>query len=431
MAARYTVDDGGAVAFRNSPDMSDKSEQIAKAGAPIVCQARSGSGVDAWVQHTNGLWLPLRFLVPVDATSSAPPPAEENAARSALFAGAKPKPAAKPEDAARSALFAGAKPPQPAPSPAPPPAEDQAEAAAASAAEAAKVAQQARLERLPSAPEAPPPEPAGLRLSLDLNSPGAELPGEPHLKYLRLGGKVADSLRRTDPTKAERATDLDVNDKLLTLATEKGAIHVLDLSGGPIRRFDVHTMPVHAVHIDASGEHIASCSNEGRVVIHELYGHETQTFDYGEALTCVRLAPAYARQPELAVGSFDGHVRLKNKNWFGQMKDEDVLADRGRIEEIAWQGSGAFLAWGSDAGVKVWDCRTRQMMGHVSAPAVAGEGGGSQNRCCLCWADDRILLIGWGATVQIIEIKDRDSTPGVVRRTDSAGLPDFTVTVST
>ena len=217
-------------------------------------------------------------------------------------------------------------------------------------------------------------------------------------------------------------------------ATRSGAIHVLDLSGGPIRRFGVHTMPVHSVHIDASGEHIASCSNEGRVVIHELYGHETQTFDYGEALTCVRLAPAYARQPELAVGSFDGHVRLKNKNWFGQMKDEDVLADRGRVEEIAWQGSGAFLAWASDAGVKVWDCRTREVMGHLPPPpgAVpsAGEGSAAQNRCCLCWADDRILLIGWGSAVHIVEIKDRDSTPGVVRTTSAtAGLPDYTVTM--
>ena len=62
-------------------------------------------------------------------------------------------------------------------------------------------------------------------------------------------------------------------------------------------------------------------------MIHELYGHETQTFDYREALTCIRLAPGYAKQNELAVGSFDGHIRLKNKNWFGQMKDEDVHDD--------------------------------------------------------------------------------------------------------
>ena len=204
MAARYNVDNGGAVAFRNSPDMSDKSEQIAKAGSPIVCQGRSGSGADEWVQHTNGLWLPLRFLVPVAAVSSAPPPPEE-AARNALFAGAKPKSATRPKEAARSALFAGATPSgggataapaQPAPAPpaaeepvfakrrynangqriteeewqaeedrqngAQPPAEKRAEAAAAGAAEAAKVSQQARLERLPSAPEAAP-EAVGLR----------------------------------------------------------------------------------------------------------------------------------------------------------------------------------------------------------------------------------------------------------------------------
>jgi hypothetical protein len=161
-------------------------------------------------------------------------------------------------------------------------------------------------------------------------------------------------------------------------------------------------------------------------VIHELYGHETQTFDYREALTCIRLAPGYAKQNELAVGSFDGHIRLKNKNWFGQMKDEDVHDDEGRIEEIAWQSSGAFLAWASDAGVKVWDCRTRQMMGHVPRPAELDT---ETQRCSLCWADDRTLLIGWGATVYVIEIRDRDVTPGAVRRTDSSGLPDYMVTV--
>jgi hypothetical protein len=101
-------------------------------------------------------------------------------------------------------------------------------------------------------------------------SPSASLPSEPHLKYLRLGGKVADSLRRSDKAKAECATDLDVNEKLLALATERGAVHVLDLSGGSIRRFDVHSMPVHAVHIDQDGEHIASCSNVCNVLTHAV-----------------------------------------------------------------------------------------------------------------------------------------------------------------
>lgn len=166
---------------------------------------------------------------------------------------------------------------------------------------------------------------------------------------------------------------------------------------------------------------------QGRVLIHELYGHETQTFDYREALACVRLAPGYAKQNEFAAGTFDGHVRLKNKNWFGQMKDEDVHADAGKIEEIAWQPRGAFLAWASDAGVKVWDCKQRQMMGHVPRPPDLNA---DAQRCSLCWADERRLLIGWGTVVLVIEIRDREVTPGAVRRTDSSGLPDYMVTVA-
>lgn len=376
------------------------------------------------MRHTNGLWLPVQFLVEI-----LPEEEEEEAGaqQSGVVAGAGLPPAGT------NGVVVAAEP---------------------SAVDDAKDAQRQRVARLPAAPSAQPR--ATARPSLDLKlelRPGAALPSEPHLKYLRLGGKVADTLRRSDQSKAECATDLDANEKLLALATQRGAIHVLDLSGGSIRRFDAHSMPVHAVHIDQDGEHIASCSNvrrkpaarttvnyltetlacalplaqEGRAVIHELYGHDTQTYDYREALTCVRLAPGYAKQQEFAVGSFDGHVRLKNKNWFGQMKDEDVHADQGNIEEIAWQQGGAFLAWASGAGAKVWDCRQRQMMGHVPRPPDLE---GDSQRCSLCWADERTLLIGWGQVVSVIEIRDREATPGAVRRTDSSGLPSYMVTVA-
>ena len=96
-------------------------------------------------------------------------------------------------------------------------------------------------------------------------------------------------------------------------------------------------MAPHAVHIDPSGEYIASCSDEGRVVVRALYANETATYDYGEALTCVRLAPGYARTNEVAIGSYDGQLRLKSKNWFGQMKDEDVFADTGASNFIGFQ----------------------------------------------------------------------------------------------
>ena len=225
MGARYRVDDGGAVAFRKTPTMADRSDVHAKPGDVIVVEDRhcnSGSGENGqqqeeWVRHTNGLWLPVQFLVEI---------AEQQAEEVAVLAGLPP---------------------------------------GAGAVAAAKDAQRQRLERLPTVPsmQARTPERPSVGLTLEL-SPSAALPSEPHLKYLRLGGKVADSLRRSDQSKAERATDLDANEKLLALATERGAVHVLDLSGGSIRRFDAHSMPVHAVHIDQDGEHIASCSNVRR-----------------------------------------------------------------------------------------------------------------------------------------------------------------------
>jgi hypothetical protein len=67
-------------------------------------------------------------------------------------------------------------------------------------------------------------------------------------------------------------------------------------------------------------------------------------------------------------------------------------------------------------------------MGHVPRPADCDI---ESQRCSLCWADERTLLIGWGRAVSVIEIRDRDATPGsAVRRTDSSGLPNYMVTVA-
>ena len=44
MAQRYKVDDGGAVAFRKTAAMADRSAVHAQPGELIVAEARSGEG---------------------------------------------------------------------------------------------------------------------------------------------------------------------------------------------------------------------------------------------------------------------------------------------------------------------------------------------------------------------------------------------------
>lgn len=237
------------------------------------------------------------------------------------------------------------------------------------------------------------------------------------LKYTRLGGVIPCSLRkRGKKQRAEVARHLGASDRLLVLATESGGVHVLDLGGEPMRSFlGAHSMPVNCVHMDDGGEYVASCSDEGRVVVHELYGEDAQAFEYGEAVSCVRLGPQYARQRGVAVGTADGKVRLKSKNWFGQVKDELIHADEGAIDDIAWESSGVFLAWSSAIGVKIFDCVKTQIISHLQRP-VGWEAG---TRCHLCWVDSATLLVGWGRTVRKVAIRRRDSSLTSPRAVDS------------
>jgi hypothetical protein len=76
----FRVDEGGAVAFRNTPALSDRSAFSAQAGDLIqAVDVREGlEDPGDWVQHSeNKLWLPVRFLLPVEA------PGANNAAAAA------------------------------------------------------------------------------------------------------------------------------------------------------------------------------------------------------------------------------------------------------------------------------------------------------------------------------------------------------------
>jgi hypothetical protein len=116
----------------------------------------------------------------------------------------------------------------------------------------------------------------------DSESDGSDGGGPPRLKYVRLGGNVVDSmwgrgrLSKNQAGGVSRrkqlpwARAMDAGEKLLALAEDSGAVHVMDLCGEAMRRFDVLSMPPNCVHIEPQGEFVATCSNEGRVVVQEL-----------------------------------------------------------------------------------------------------------------------------------------------------------------
>jgi hypothetical protein len=51
--------------------------------------------------------------------------------------------------------------------------------------------------------------------------------------------------------------------------------------------------------IDAAGEFVASCADDGRVVIHGLYTKQMVEHKFKQAITCVALDPNYARNKKV------------------------------------------------------------------------------------------------------------------------------------
>ena len=86
---------------------------------------------------------------------------------------------------------------------------------------------------------------------------------EPRLKYERLGNDLSQILSK------DAASALSVHPKFCALGTHWGVIHILDPQGNNIvgKEINAHTTTVNQITIDAAGDHIASCSDDGRVVI--------------------------------------------------------------------------------------------------------------------------------------------------------------------
>jgi hypothetical protein len=82
------------------------------------------------------------------------------------------------------------------------------------------------------------------------------------------------------------------------LGTQSGCVHLLDHAGVLKRTLRAHRMRVNDISIELSGDHIASCSDDGTVVVTPVNSPESATFNYHRPVACVRLEPNYSRTKE-------------------------------------------------------------------------------------------------------------------------------------
>uniref|UniRef100_A0AAY4C312 Vacuolar protein sorting-associated protein 41 homolog n=1 Tax=Denticeps clupeoides TaxID=299321 RepID=A0AAY4C312_9TELE len=141
----------------------------------------------------------------------------------------------------------------------------------------------------------------------------------------------------------------------------------------------------------------------GKVFLLDIQGNVTQKFEI------VQVFGLYTR--EGFHENFDCPIKVRSlllyeRNWLNRWKTSILHEGEGTITNIKWRAN--LIAWANNVGVKIYDISTKQRITNVLRDNVSLRP--DMYPCSLCWKDNTTLIIGWGSSVKICAVKERDPT---------------------
>ncbi|CAH3999461.1 vacuolar protein sorting-associated protein 41 homolog [Pieris brassicae] len=246
---------------------------------------------------------------------------------------------------------------------------------------------------------------------------------EPKLKYDRMGNDVQNILLK------DAVSCISVHTKFICLGTQWGVIHLLDHEGNTVpispdhnhKDLQAHAIAVNKISVDQNGDYIASCSDDGKVLVYGLYTNEnTHNLTLGRVVKSVALDPHYFKSGSgrrFLTG--DNKLTLYEKTFLNRLRSTVLCECEGYVQAISWQDR--FVAWASEVGVRVYDLVARCSLGLIQWEKSLNRSI-EDFRCNLLWSAHNTLMIGWVDTVRIciirkrslIELQTRDVTEYLV-----------------
>uniref|UniRef100_A0A8C1XK74 Vacuolar protein sorting-associated protein 41 homolog n=1 Tax=Cyprinus carpio TaxID=7962 RepID=A0A8C1XK74_CYPCA len=155
-----------------------------------------------------------------------------------------------------------------------------------------------------------------------------------------------------------------------------------------------HTNTHSHKHFLALGTHF------GKVYLLDIQGNVTQKFEI------VQVFGLYTR--EGFHENFDCPIKLLlyERNWLNRWKTSVLHEGEGNITNVKWRAN--LIAWANNVGVKIYDISSKQRITNVLRDNTNLRP--DMYPCSLCWKDNTTLIIGWGSSVKICVVKERDPT---------------------
>ncbi len=183
------------------------------------------------------------------------------------------------------------------------------------------------------------------------------------------------------------------------IGTDAGNVILVDMAANERRRWPAHRGRVNDVRVDIAGQNIASCSEDGHVIISGFSG-DPVVYDHHRPVLTVALDPQFAaktfKRPFACGGVSGKFVVIRKAPIFG-LSDRVVSEGEGAVRALAWRGN--LIAWANDAGVKVYDAEREVRITYIAKPDGAVAPAACPPR--LAWEDDATLLIGWYDVVKV------------------------------
>lgn len=226
---------------------------------------------------------------------------------------------------------------------------------------------------------------------------------EPKFKYKRM---INDLMKIFEK---DAASVIVVHDKLLALGTQWGKVFILDHLGNITNSvIPSHTAAVNQISIDSAGEYVASCSNDGKVIIFGLCSSEfSQVTSMERPIRSIALDPNYGKSgsaQQFVTG--DRVLVLHERRFlFSKNKQTVIFASKEReefIHNINWRGP--FICFANEGGIRIYDREQQIMITHV-LPKHSPDLRSELYPAHIHWISDTSFVVGWANTLTVGNIK--------------------------